>query len=105
MSKLENNFKSRSFCLLLYPDCKAHINALNFVRQNYSYAAILHDKDLDDNGELKKPHFHVVIRFSNPRYFSSVVKELNIEPNYIRRCFSFDKALMYLIHFGDVSNE
>ena len=78
MAKLESNFKSRSFCILLYPDCSAHMDALNFIRQNYSYAAILHDKDLDDNGELKKPHFHVVIRFPNPRYVYSVIKQLNI---------------------------
>lgn len=101
MAKLENNVKSRTFCVLLYPDCENHVDALNFIRSNFSYAAILHDKDVDDNGELKKPHFHVVIRFDNPRYISSIVKELNIEPNYIRRCMSFDKALLYLIHYGD----
>lgn len=100
------NYRSRKHCLLLYPnEDKSHKNALEYIKHNYDYAYIVHDKDLkqldNDEFELKKQHVHVVISFSNAKWNTSIASELGIELNYIQECRNFDKALDYLIHFND----
>ena len=96
-------FRSRRFCLLLYTsEDDTHIKALEYIKNNYeSYAYIIHDKDLNNNGELKKAHTHIVLEFNNARWSSSLAEELGIAPNYLQNCKNFEKALDYLIHFND----
>ena len=36
------------------------------------YAFILHDRDVNDEGEIKTPHYHVVLK-CNTRYAKSVI--------------------------------
>ncbi len=66
------------FAFILYPDCPEHIKILEYVRGYLSdimdVAYILHDRDrwsedvseggqlLHKQGDVKKPHFHVVYR-------------------------------------------
>lgn len=116
--------KDRKFCLLLYPDaddypCK---KVLNYLEKNYEIAYILHDKDKwtgDDEsenashkaGELKKPHYHVVLRWTgaSARYRTGLAKEitqaLKLERIFpktaIEPCGKLDGSLMYLIHYGE----
>lgn len=96
-------FRSRRFCLLLYTsEDDTHIKALEYIKNNYeNYAFIVHDKDLNNNGELKKSHTHIVLEFNNARWSSSLAEELGITPNYLQNCKNFEKALDYLIHFND----
>ena len=57
--------KDRKFCAVLYPDAEDYNCevALNNLRSNFPrWAYCLHDKDTTDDGELKKPHYHVVVR-------------------------------------------
>lgn len=98
----DNNSRCRSFCFVLYPDCESHMVALDTMCHSYDIAYILHDKDVDSDGVLKKPHYHVVIRFKQPRWKSALAKEIGIEENYIEPTSSFNNALMYLIHFNDL---
>ena len=65
------------------------------------YAYILHDKDCDDNGELKKAHWHIVFYFENARVISGVGKWLGLpESDYHLIQVSNFKSdtLLYLIH-------
>ena len=94
-------YRNRTHLLMLYPEDESHMNALKKIEKSYDYAYILHDKDCDENGNIKKPHYHVVIRFTNQKWNSSVAKELNIAENYLEEPRNFDNALMYLIHFND----
>lgn len=76
----------------------------------YRYAAILHDQDVWEDGDediaghepgsKKKPHWHVVVKFPQAKWSTSLEKELNIKGNYIRKCNSLDGALLYLVHEG-----
>lgn len=91
---------NRNYCLVLYAEDNTHMRALDFIRSSYDYALILHDKDVNENGELKKPHYHVIITFSNARSQTSVAKELGIEVNYLQVCRNRDSALLYLVHHG-----
>ena len=75
----EDNMRSKVFLLLLYPDEDVtHAKALEYIKANYDYAAICQDKDtyledttindvLHKEGELKKAHYHVGVRFKNDR--------------------------------------
>ena len=100
---LLEKFRDRKFCLLLYPlEDKTHQKAIEIIRNNYDYALIEHNCDKLENGDLKKSHTHVVIRFSNAIWNTSLAKELGIAENYIEKCRNFDKALLYLLHYNDI---
>ncbi len=72
------------------------------IKRSFDYAVILHDKDIDENGEAKKPHWHVIITVgNNKRWNSALAKELGIEMNYIEKIRNLDRALEYLIHLND----
>lgn len=93
---------NRNFFILLYPDNEEHVKVLdNIVTLYDSYAYILHDKDTyKDTDDIKKSHWHVVLKFKNQRYRTAVARELNLEERFIKGC-SLDKSLEYLIHFND----
>lgn len=99
---MDINKRSRLFALLLYEEDESHKKAIQYIKNNYDYAMILHNQDCTEDGEIKKEHYHVVIRFRNARTIRCVFMELGIEPNYIQVCRSFDGAVRYLIHKDDV---
>ena len=71
---------------------------LNFIKENFIYAYILHDKDILDDGTFKKPHWHIIIRFPNPRSLDALKKLLN--HNYIETC-NFYFYSRYLLHLDN----
>lgn len=106
------NERSKVFLLILYADDSSHMQVLDFVKANYDYAYIYHDKDtyeedvetngiVHKKGDLKKGHYHVVLRFKNQRYKKALAKELELAENYIEVCHDFKRALLYLIHYYD----
>lgn len=86
--------------LLLYRDDPKYSTYLTNIVDKYdSYAYIIHDKDIiEDTGELKKEHMHVVIYFKNKKELSELAKEVTIPENYIKVWDKKTKALRYLIH-------
>lgn len=96
-----NKYRSRTHMLLLYPEDESHMNALDLIKKSYDHAVILHNKDYTEDGELKKPHYHVVLRFAQGKWNTALAKELSIEPNYMQEVKRFDNALQYLIHYND----
>lgn len=98
-----NNERSISWALVLYPnEDPKHKNALDFILNNYQkYAYIKHDKDLLDNGELKKEHYHVIISFNNYRWRNAIAEELQITPNYLEKIRNLENSLKYMIHFNN----
>ena len=98
-----NTFRSRRFCILLYPDNNEHKTVIENIKNMYDYAIILHDKDWDENGELKKPHYHAIIQTNNAIWNTALSIRIGIELNLIQNCRNFELALNYLIHFNDDS--
>ncbi len=47
------------------------------------YAYIRHDKDIDDKGNIKSPHWHIVISCSNSLDIDVIAKWFKIENNFI----------------------
>ena len=101
MEKKIEKFRDRTMALMLYPEDSTHVQAIEKIKESYDYAFILHDKDCDEDGVVKKAHWHVVLRFKNQNWNSSIAKDLGIELNYIQKVKNFDNALQYLIHYND----
>ena len=98
---MSNNCRSLNWNLVLYPnEDESHKNALEYIEKNYDYYAYInHDMDIDKNGDLKKEHTHVVIKFKNYRWKNAIAEELRIPANYLEKCNNLDSSLKYLIHF------
>lgn len=94
-------FRSRNFNLVLYPEDETHKKAIELISKNYDCAFILHDKDQDKEGNIKKEHWHVVIKNNNAKWNTALAEELGIEVNYIEECRNLKRSLLYLIHFYD----
>lgn len=93
------NFKDRKFEFVLYPEDKTHVAALDLIKKTYDYLCVLHDRDVDDDGNLKKPHWHVLVTgFNSPTWSSSVCSTLGLSENCIQKVHSFKNAMRYLIH-------
>mgnify|MGYP001941984350 FL=1 len=73
---------------------------------NYEYAAILHDKDIDDNGELSKPHVHVLFYDKN-KLSKELLKEIVNDHAWNQFTYKDNKvqAMKYLIHDTSQSTE
>lgn len=109
MSENTEKQKSRIFNLLLYPDNPKHNLAIcELQTSKYLACGICHNNDCYDEdtethkaGDLKKSHFHFVVKFSNPRYKSGVAKELDIEERFVDITKNFKSSTRYLLHYGD----
>lgn len=96
--------KFRSFAGTLYPDSESYDceQLLSIIRSKFiDWAYILHDKDTDENGVLKKSHIHWVGR-ATPRCLSVVANFLGLPENNIEVVKNFDNMVMYLIHLNDI---
>ena len=58
--------RTRNFATVVYTE-SASENWRDLLASNYVPAFIspLHDRDIQDNGELKKPHYHIMIMFDS----------------------------------------
>lgn len=100
-----NKFRSRTYVAVLYPEDETHAACMEKLKSGgYNFAAILHDKDVYEDGEqsgqLKKEHWHVCLKFKNAVYNTALAKELGITQNYLEQSHDLDAALLYLVHFG-----
>jgi hypothetical protein len=80
-----------------------HLEQLNAIIQSTdikSYAYILHDKDKDESGELKKAHYHFLVQlFRNQR--GSFFKQFSTDDMgivFVQPCYHPKSAFDYLIH-------
>lgn len=104
-----SNPRSRNWNILLYSEDPTHWAALAQIMDGtYSFCGILHDKDVWEDGEspdhnagdLKKPHYHILVSFPNARFRSAVAGELGIKENYVQECTDRKSAILYMIHDG-----
>lgn len=95
--------KFHTFMILLYPGTETYdfdsvlVGACEYCEK---WAYILHDCDLNADGTVKKPHYHLVANFTNARSIKSLANQIGIPPNYIkcRRKYTWKKAVRYLAH-------
>lgn len=100
--------KFRTFACELYPEDDEHMKILDYIKQHFEYAYILHDRDIweeekvDEDGvtihnpgEKKKQHYHVILNFKNPRSLDKIKAELGLK--HLETC-NFYFYSRYLIH-------
>lgn len=82
------NPRSRYFAFVLYPDNKAQMDWLSYLKEREKILYILHSSEpaaidsgnllaidgMNDSPHDYKPHYHVMIRFYNPHYLSGFVR-------------------------------
>ena len=93
-----NNSRFRFFDLLLYPDCEQHNEVLSVIKDSgIDFCGILHDKDVDESGKLKKTHIHLVL-WGVQTTISSLSSRLGLPENYISIRGTRVSRLRYLVH-------
>lgn len=98
----DSSKKYKIWTVLLYPDDPSGKAAFDLIKTRYSgqYVAILHDRDVDDEGKLKKPHWHIAFVFENQRYRAPLAKDLGIEERLIQP--GDDAFIDYWLHRNDL---
>lgn len=103
--------KSRNFSCVLYGNIhnlEDFVNNAETIPRAYAY--IVHDKDILDNGDLKRVHIHLILCYTNPRSIDSVEKslleymnknELEHQNVFIEPCRNVKSSFDYLIHKND----
>ena len=82
------------------------MNTLKAYNSNFDYYSILHDSDIKDDGELKTPHYHIVISFKNG-FRTRCATLLNLFDDDTRLCISIQicvnliSSIRYLIHLDN----
>lgn len=85
-----------------YKDIEVLISRIKKLTNLKSYAVITHDKDLLPNGQLKPPHFHCILTFSNATTIKSIADCIGVEMQYVEKIRTTTKsARLYLIHRND----
>lgn len=97
---MSNRF--RNFGIILYPEDNTHMLALEYIKHNYeNYIYILHNRDLNENNEIKKEHYHIILHFPNARSLATLSRQLGIKENLFYQIKSLNGQLRYLIHYDD----
>lgn len=89
----------RTLFEVVYPDSIESIESLinKLCPDEWSY--ILHDKDILESGELKKPHYHLFCKWYTPRNYKWVANIMNYSSNYILRTAKNKRAChQYMLH-------
>lgn len=106
---MTDNKRYRIFNLLLYPDNKQHEKAIQrLLSTEFNAVGCLHNMDTyteDKNehkaGELKKEHYHFVVKFKNNRTKSALFKDLQLDDErFIDPTVNFKNSAKYLLHIG-----
>lgn len=69
----KNDVKKRNWAFVLYPE-SAPADWREQLTKSGIQAAVspLHDRDLNADGEAKKPHYHVILVYGNPTTYNNV---------------------------------
>jgi hypothetical protein len=95
-----------TFSFLVYPE-SAPNDWLSILEDLQIPCAVspLHDKDVDENGEFKKPHYHVLVHFQGGKsesFCQGIIDDVNGEngnhQGIVAR--SLDSSVRYLAHVG-----
>lgn len=102
------------FQFILYKDSETlnFNNIIEIVKSSAFYSCkyyyCLHNKDSNENGELKKPHYHLVVKLENAVAIQSILNCLSNDDNIkqaLQNNLSIVKSvkgsIRYLIHHDD----
>lgn len=108
--------RSRKFILIIEHDNHAENNTIPIEKieavckeVSIEYFIILHDRDITPTGELKRPHYHIVIetaeRIRAGTILNRYAKLLDVDKTLIQiePCLNYNYHIRYLLHLDDES--
>lgn len=98
---MNNVIKTRTFGGVLYEDSGTYnFDDVLLAGKNYfaDFCYILHDKDVTENGELKKPHIHWLGRRKNASSVNYIADVMGLKVNEIEVIRNWKGAIRYLTH-------
>ena len=104
--KKVNNKKTRGYALVIYPESlpKNFIERINDLHMQCLLSP-LHDKDMDPNGQPKKPHYHLMLLFDGPqteKRAKEVFQEVTgAEVPHVEQLNSIPGMARYLCHLDN----
>ncbi|WP_429983777.1 Rep family protein, partial [Mycoplasmopsis bovis] len=63
---MKQTVKKRYWAVITWPESMNQDWYDQLVSSGLQATFILHDKDIDENGEPKKPHYHFILAWENP---------------------------------------
>ena len=96
---MNKNERSRTFTLVINKSAHCFANIKSIIEnlcKTELYALILHDKDIDEKGELKQPHYHLYLKFINARTCQSIMKQF--EGAHVEIPINETQSIKYLLH-------
>lgn len=112
MEKIRNPpSKSKYFCALLYPDSASYdtdkiIKAL--AQEHLTFAVSpLHDRDVEDDGSIKKGHYHLLLAYSSATTLNNIRSWFKVcgmpesDLHSVRVCASGVGYYRYLTHMDN----
>ena len=100
MSTQNENKRARNWCAVVYPDSapKDWQNKLDALNLKWACSP-LHDKDVDDDGVIKKAHWHIVICYSGNKSFEQVKDDISFLNCPIPQvCRDVRSSVRYFVH-------
>ena len=110
MEKIRNppTKKSKYFCAVLYPDSSTYDadKVIKSLAEEHIMFAVspIHDRDVEDNGSIKKSHYHLLIAFSSATTLNNIRGWFNAcgmpdsDLHSVRVCASGVGYFRYLTH-------
>lgn len=94
------NKRARNWCAVVYPDSAPENWQQEFDKLQLKWACSpLHDKDVDDDTQTKKAHYHIVICYSGNKSFDQVKEDLAVLNCPIPQiCRDVRSSVRYFIH-------
>lgn len=98
------NIKSRYWAFIVYPDSVPKDWKEILCEKGCVFAVSpLHDKDVNPTGEIKKPHYHVLIQFEGPTTYKNVDENICsiINATIPKKVISLRGYYRYLCHLDN----
>lgn len=100
MNDKKSNRRTRNWCAVVYPESapdnwKCILDSLNIKWA----CSPLHDKDVDDDEQLKKAHWHIVLCYNGNKSYEQVVEDLEpLNCPVPQICRDVRSSVRYFIH-------
>lgn len=90
---------NRYFEAVIYPQDPNFEEYMKIITKKYTEITYIdHNRDVDENGEIKKEHRHILFKVGeNARHLNAIAREIGILPNYLQG-INKDARLIYFTH-------
>lgn len=95
--------RARNWCAVVYPESAPENWRELLDEQHISWAeSPLHDKDCNPDGEVKKPHWHIVLSFEGKKSYDQIFDILlPLKGPIPQRCHDIRGAVRYFVHMDN----